>query len=127
MYSATTPLPTVTLDGLCIDRLKGEAQSPAAQSLGNEEPSKSSRHCIWNAPFAYDEYCVQLMNSCTGSVEGSSVPPKVEFPAHTLKCIDMPWEAFCVYSFTLAPVTFRITKPTNSHKKKTGDHTNAYV
>ena len=54
------------------------------------------------------------MNWRTGKVEGLRVPPKLEFPAQTLKCIDMPCEAFCVYSATLAPVTLRIWVPSIS-------------
>ena len=68
----------------------------------------------WNAPFEYDEYCTQLMYSCTGSVDGSRVPPKLEFPSQVLKCIAMPCEAFCVYSVTLAPVTLRTCAPSMS-------------
>ena len=108
MESTAIPSTKVTLAGLCVDRLYGDAHVPTAQPVGIVEPSNSSRHCIWNAPLAYDEYWTQLMNCCTGRVVGSRVPPKLEFPTQTLKWIAMPADAFCVYSATLAPVTFRI-------------------
>jgi hypothetical protein len=48
---------------------------------------------------------------CTGKIDGSKVPPKLESPSQMLKWIVIPWDAFCVYSVTLAPVTFRIWAP----------------
>ena len=48
---------------------------------------------------------------CTGRIDWFRTPPKLEFPAHTLKWIAMPWDAFRVYSMTLAPVTRRIRVP----------------
>ena len=90
MDSTAIPFANVTSAGLSVERLKGDAQFPVAQLLGIVEPVNSSRHCSWNAPFVYDEYWAQLMYSWTGRIDGSSVPPKVEFPAQVLKCIDIP-------------------------------------
>jgi hypothetical protein len=41
---------------LCVEWLSGAVQFPTAQPLGIVEALKSSRHCSWKAPFAYDEY-----------------------------------------------------------------------
>src|SRR6185312_1791863 len=109
--STAMPPPKVTLAGLWVDRLLGEAQLPVNQPLGTLEPSNSSRHCIWKAPLVYEEYCAQLMYSWTGNVDVFRVPPNVEFPSQVLKCIDIPWAAFLVYSVTLDPVTLRTCLP----------------
>ena len=111
MESTAIPFTKLTLAGLCVERLNGDPQFPTAQPLGIVEPLNSSRHCIWNAPLAYDEYCTQLMYWRTGRVEGLRTPPKLASPAQTLKWIAMPCDAFCVYSVTLAPVTLRICVP----------------
>ena len=90
MESTAIPFTKVTLAGLCVEWLSGDAQFPVSQPLGIAEPLNSSRHCSWNAPFAYDEYWAQLMYWCTGRVDALRFPPKLESPAQMLKWIAMP-------------------------------------
>jgi hypothetical protein len=69
----------------CVDSPFGEPQSPVAHPSGRVPPLKSSRHSSVKVPFAYEEYCTQLMYWWSGNIAGLKFPPNVESPGQTLK------------------------------------------
>jgi hypothetical protein len=88
------PFTKLTFLVLWVDRLNGDAQSPAAQPDGTPEAWNSSRHSCLKLPLSYEEYCIQLMYWCTGKVVLLMLPPKLELPGQMLKWMDMPAVAF---------------------------------